>query len=149
MLRPYSSDDDLQGLMQFLQNCRRIRPHGDFEHIGDVLWAMRNPVFDPTENVCFLIEANVIAGFGMIEGAYLTFRTLPGSSPVKDATLLEWVEKRARLNPSRQPLMTQVGEDNAERIHLLEQNGFRRTASFFKALERSTELNDQVPVLPV
>ncbi len=148
MLRPYSSGDDLQKLLQFLQNCRRIKPHGDFEHIGDVLWAMRNPEADERENVCFLVERNAIEGFGMIEGTYLTFRTLPDSAPDKDVALLEWAEKRARLSHPYDPLQTQVREDNVERIHLLEQSGFKGSGNFFTAMERNTDLHGQEPVLP-
>ena len=148
MLRPYSSGDDMQQLLQFLQNCRKIKPHGDFENTGDMLWAMRNPDSDPMDNVCFLIERNAVAGFGMIEGTSLTFRTLPDSAPDNDATLLEWAEDRARLSHPHGPLQTQVREDNVERIHLLEQSGFKRSGNFFTAMERNTDLHGQQPVLP-
>ncbi len=138
----------MQKLLQFLQNCRKINPHGDFEHIGDLLWAMRNPEADPMENACFLIERNAIAGFGMIEGTFLTFRTLPDSTPDNDAALLQWAEKRARLSHPHDPLQTQVREDNEERIRLLEQSGFKRSGNFFTAMERNTDLHGQEPVLP-
>ncbi len=109
---------------------------------------MRNPEADEKKNVCFIVERNAIEGFGMIEGTYLTFRTLPDSAADNDVALLEWAEKRARLSHPHDPLQTQVREDNVERIHLLEQSGFKGSGNFFTAMERNTDLHGQEPVLP-
>ena len=41
--RPFAGPADLRAILHFLTACRAEAPAADYEHVGDLLWGLREP----------------------------------------------------------------------------------------------------------
>lgn len=130
---------DLLGISGFLERCRQAVPSGDYEHAGDIFWAMRRPDFNPERNIVLLVDDAAIAGFCINDEGFITFRSSPGQDPSLYEELLRWCEHTAWRGEGVVSLATQAGERNTSRIELLEEQGYGRRPSYFNVLEQSTD----------
>lgn len=144
MLRPFVHDSDINLLLEFLERCKMSDPTGDYDHVGDILWALREPTLDLHSNLAFLESEGQVQGFCFIEDGSITFRTLPGLPVQCDEELLEWGETvlSNRFEEGKSIIFsTQAREDNLSRLRLLDRHGYKRSGRHFIVLERQTVTN--------
>lgn len=138
-IRPFKGSEDLHAILRFLRKCREIEPAGDYEHVGDLLWSMRNPSFDAKENICILSEGRRMVGYCIIDGSSFRFGTAPGADSSSDRALLHWAMVKSGASRSIHKIIsTQVLETNSERMRLLAEKGFDQNVSYFTKMERNT-----------
>ena len=63
----YTDIGDLQRILHFLKQCRHEQAGGDYEQIGDILWAMRDLAYRPDGSICLLRsgEESPVSALGM------------------------------------------------------------------------------------
>lgn len=152
MLRNFDRPADLRLLLELLENWKRSDPSGDYEHVGDILWALREPNLDPNSNITFLENDGRAEGFCFVESGFITFRTLPGLPVESDEELLRWGEQvvlsRSSGKGDGASCMTQARDGNMPRLSMLSRLGYKADGNYFIILERPTDDNSANARLP-
>jgi len=140
--RPYRGDDDLVGLLRFLRAVRATDPEADVEHVGDLLWALRDPGFDRISGVRLWTDATgEIVGYARAGAGEFRLQSAlsPGGGELA-GEMLEWAI--GRCGPEMVPT-TGVRERNSAMGRFLRERGFERGDRWYDILLRS--IDDPIP----
>lgn len=152
MLRRYDRLSDIDLLLGLLENWRKSNPSGDYDHVGDILWALREPKLDLHRCIAFLENEGRTEGFCFVESGFITFKTLTGQPVEKDEELLRWGEETVLSNNvdgvRNTVFVTQARDDNRSRLDLLRRHSYATAQNHFVILERTTDSNSLSVKLP-
>lgn len=152
--RPYSGDDDLRALKEFVVTTTDAA-RTNFYHVGDLLWGMyQNTVFDPGQNIrLWWSEHGRLVGFAWFHIGrtsrsvnWVSHPALPDRR-LLDEQALAWAwerEAESATEGQERLLVTTALEDDADRIAFLERHGFTRSPDHMLHLRRDL----RVPIPP-
>jgi mycothiol synthase len=152
-VRPYSDENDLKLIVDFLNACEATDREDNFYSVIDLKTGFSEPGFDPAQNVCLWEDAAHLVAYAdlwtptepvdVLDG-HLWFRVHPTKrNRGLEADILAWAETRIReINTKHQlpsKLIVSCRNYQTERIQFYEQNGFQYERCFLKMERRLSE----------
>lgn len=146
--RAYAGTADLHRLIEFAQEATGARwPRSTYMKVGDVVWMLFTPGFDPYANIRLWFDGDGLAAYAWFEPPlYVDFDLRP-EAPVDESLfgeVLRWAEQRRRslFHSGGEPIpkaYAMLGENtistkalnsDQQRISLLKRHGYTRTDRF-------------------
>ena len=147
--RAYAGAPDLHLLIEFAERAAKARwPRSTYKKVGDVVWTMLTPQFDPHLNIMLWFEGTELVAYASFEPPLnLEFDIQPGLALYDSLgdEILTWAENRARslayaghqtipkalaMIGYETVLLTEALDSDKQRLSLLERHGFKRTDGF-------------------
>lgn len=156
--RHYTGGSDLGLLIEFAASAAKARwPRSTYKKVGDVVWMMRAPGFDPFADLQLWFDGSELVAYGWFDPPLnFDFDIKPGLAAYDSLgdEILQWAEARrrtlARAGEQSIPkafsmlgydavAMTEVLRSDEQRKSLVERRGYTQTEGFGVVYSRSLE----------
>jgi ribosomal protein S18 acetylase RimI-like enzyme len=162
--RAYASARDLKLLITFAEKAAKARwPRSTYKKVGDVVWTMFTPGFDPNIQLWY-DRADLVAYAWFEPPLNVEFDIMPGLALYDSVgdEILEWAENRRRMTEQSRyetipKALAMLGyemvslsaalDSDDQRISLLERHSFRRTDGYDVLYRRSLKDPVSLPKL--
>ncbi len=132
--RPYRGDDDLRRMLALCGAAHRDLTHGEYYHLGDVIWQLFRADVGATASVRLWEDGDGnLRGFAMPDNGVVVLQMHPatrGDDRLEDA-MLAWAEAACREQPrdgATPVLETDAFDDDTQRLAVLTRRGYERVA---------------------
>jgi ribosomal protein S18 acetylase RimI-like enzyme len=164
--RAFAGASDLNLLIEFAKRAAKARwPRSTYKKVGDVVWMMFTPGFDPHANIMLWFDGADLVAYAWFEPPQnVEFDIQPGFALYDSVAdeILKWAENRAHTlaKAGKQTIpkahgmlgygmvsLTEALDSDDQRISLLKRHGYERTDGFGVLYRRSLKDPISVPEL--
>jgi ribosomal protein S18 acetylase RimI-like enzyme len=149
--RPYGGEDDLSRMLAVCSAAHRDLTHGEYYHIGDVIWQLFRADVGATATVRLWEDENgTLLGFALPDDGQIVLQIHPamrGDDRLEDA-MLAWAEEACRSSATGEAaptLDTDAFDDDAQRLAVLARRGYHRADDGYGFVRFHQPLDGSIP----